>query len=60
MSVLKSRLNIETRNGSGICLIDLWFGVPVNSYGHVGMLPPLYGTFTHYKNVIAIIMRLKL
>ena len=34
--------------GADVCLIDLWFSVPVNSYGHVGMLPPFYGTFTHY------------
>ena len=59
MSVLKTRFK-KKEMGAGICLIVLWFSVPVNSYGHVGMLPPLYGTFTHYKNVMAIIMRLKL
>ena len=46
--------------GAGVCLIDLWLSVPVNSYGRVGMVPQLYGTFTHYKNVMAITMRFKL
>ena len=26
--------------------------VPVNSYGHVGTLPPFYGTFTQIEDVI--------
>ena len=30
-----------------VCLlIDLRLSVPVNSNGHAGTLPPLYGTFT--------------
>ena len=28
-----------------ICCFELMFNVPVNSYGHVGTLPPFYGTF---------------
>ena len=27
------------------CLFELMLYVPVNSNGHVGMLPPFYGTF---------------
>ena len=29
-----------------IFLVELYFSVPVNGYGHVGTLPPFYGTFT--------------
>ena len=28
------------------CLFGLMYSVPVNSYGHVGTLPPFHGTFT--------------
>ena len=28
-------------------LYDLWLSFPVNSYGHIGTLPPFYGTSTH-------------
>ena len=28
------------------CLFDLMLYVPVNGNGHVGTLPPFYGTFT--------------
>ena len=27
-------------------LFDLMLNIPANSYGHVGTLPPFYGTFT--------------
>ena len=30
-----------------VCLSDLLLKVPVNSYGYVGMLPPVYATSTH-------------
>ena len=33
-------------------LIDFFFCVPVNSLGHVGKLPPFYGTFTKNKDVM--------
>ena len=26
--------------------VELMLSVPVNSYGHVGTLPPFYGTYT--------------
>ena len=29
-----------------LCLFELMLSVPVNSYGHVGTLPPYYGTYT--------------
>ena len=32
-----------------VCLFQLWFSIPVNRYGHVGTLPPLYGTLTQNK-----------
>ena len=35
-----------------ICLFELMLYVPVNSSGHVGTLPPLYGTFTHNEDVM--------
>ena len=28
-----------------LCLFELMLGVPVNSYGHVGTLPPFYWTY---------------
>ena len=31
-----------------VCLFELILYVPVNSYGHVGMLPPFYRTFTQH------------
>ena len=34
------------------CLFELMLNVPVNSYGHVGTLPPFYGTFTQNQDVI--------
>ena len=33
-------------------VFELMFYVPVNSSGHVGTLPALYGTFTQNKDVI--------
>ena len=38
--------------GAGVCLIDLWFCVPVNSYGHVGMLPPSKYAFQTIKRTL--------
>ena len=32
---------------SPVCWFELSLNIPVNSYGHVGTLPPIYGTFTH-------------
>ena len=34
------------------CLFELMLYVPVNSQGHVGTLPPLYGTFTQNEDVM--------
>ena len=34
------------------CLFELMLYVPVNSYGHVGMLHPFYGTFNQNKDVM--------
>ena len=31
-----------------VCLFELMLYVPVNSNGHVGTLPPFYGTFTQH------------
>ena len=31
---------------SFVCLFELMLYVPVNSKGHIGTLPPFYGTFT--------------
>ena len=36
--------------GAIVCLFALMLYVPVNSQGHVGMLPPLYGTFCFTQN----------
>ena len=33
-------------------LYELMLCVPVNSYGHVGTLPPFYGTFTPNQDVM--------
>ena len=33
-------------------LFELMLNVLVNRYGHVGMLPPIYGTFTQNKDVM--------
>ena len=33
-------------------LFELMLYVPVNSSGHVGTLPPLYGTFTQNEDVM--------
>ena len=30
------------------CLFELMLYVQVNSKGHIGTLPPFYGTFTHH------------
>ena len=35
-----------------VCLFELMLYVPVNSSGHVGTLPPLYGTFTQNEGVM--------
>ena len=34
-------------------LFELMLNVKVKSYGHVGMLPPFYGTFTQKEDVMA-------
>ena len=31
-----------------VCLFELMLNVPVISNGHVGTLPPFYGTFTQH------------
>ena len=33
-----------------VCLFELKLYVPVNSNGHVGTLPPFYGTFTQHED----------
>ena len=33
-----------------LCLFELMLGVPVNSYGHVGTLPPFYWTYMYTQN----------
>ena len=35
-----------------VCLFELMLYVPVNSKGHVRMLPPLYGTLTQNEDVM--------
>ena len=35
-----------------VCLFELMFNVPVNSYGHVGTLPLFYGTFSQNEDVM--------
>ena len=35
-----------------VCLFELMLYVPDNSYGHVGMLLPFYGTFTQNEDVM--------
>ena len=64
MSVLKHFFFNKNRNKKWVrVLVSLICGLASKStaiYGHVGMLPPLYGTFTHYKNGMAIIISLKL
>ena len=35
-----------------VCLFELIFYVPVNSYGHVGTLPPFCGTYTNNQDVM--------
>ena len=35
-----------------LCLFELICKVLVNSYGHVGTLPPFYRTFTPNKDVV--------
>ena len=32
-------------------LFYLWLSISVNSYGHVEMLPPFYGTSTQHQDV---------
>ena len=34
------------------CLFELMFYIPVNSQGHVGRLPPFYGTCTQNEDVM--------
>ena len=41
-------------------LFELMLYVPVNSYGHVGTLPPLYGTFTQNEGVMTYSKRLQM
>ena len=33
-----------------VCLCEVILYVPVNNNGHVGTLPPFYGTFTQHKD----------
>ena len=40
-----------------VCLFELIFDVPFNSNGHVGTLPPFYGTFTQHYDVMTLKMR---
>ena len=41
---------LRIRNSESLCSLfyaydnRLWFSVPINSYGHVGTLPPFHGT----------------
>ena len=35
---------------SNVSLFELMLGVPVNSYGHVGTLPPFYWTYMYTQN----------
>ena len=35
-----------------VCLFELMLYVPVNRSGHIGTLPPFYGTFTHHYDVM--------
>ena len=35
-----------------VCLFELILYVPVNSYGHVGTLPPFYWTSTQHQNIM--------
>ena len=35
-------------------VFDLMLYVPVNSNGHVGTLPPFYGTFTQHLDVMTV------
>ena len=37
-------------------LFELMLYIPVNSNGHVGMLPPFYGTFTQHLDVMTLKM----
>ena len=43
---------IEKQAGCVVCLFELMLCVPVNSQGHVGTLPPFFGTLTQSENVI--------
>ena len=39
-----------------LCLFELMLNVPLNSNGHVWMLPLFYGTFTKHKDVVTLEM----
>ena len=42
-----------------LCLFELMLYVPVRSLGHIGTLPPFYGTFTQNEDVVTSNKRLK-
>ena len=45
-SLRSSRTHRNQHIGLFVHLFDLILNVPVNSYGHVGTLPPFYGSLT--------------
>ena len=45
-------LCIQQKRRLNFFFFELMFNIPVNSKGHVGTLPPLYGTFTQNEDVM--------
>ena len=50
--VLKPALLMGQAANEYVCLFGLLLNAPVNSYGHVGKMPPFYGTFTQNEDVM--------
>ena len=44
------RLSFVLLHNQVFCLFDLWLSIPVNSYSHVGMLPPM----GHLPNILIV------
>ena len=47
-----SKLYMFIGENGFFCWLDMMLYVPVNSYGHVGMLHPFYGTSIQNKDVM--------
>ena len=54
LKMMRMKSHCQYRRGYFVCLFELMFYVAVNSKGHVGTLPPFYGTFIQHYDVMTL------